>query len=156
MKSLFFSIFKIFGVIVDIKNYFYLRRVTKKEMMDSPLWVKNNLRVDWIGRIYTVVNLPPEVTMAPDLPKELWPAYLIDQSKGLNEYLTSLNLHEIIIPEYKEIPESTSYLLVYYPYFRNLTLWWIFSRAFFWTGVIILESKTQWISKGFNWIISLF
>jgi hypothetical protein len=156
MKSLFFSIFKIFGVIVDIKNYFYLRRVTKKEMMDSPLWVKNNLRVDWIGRIYTVVNLPPEVTMAPDLPKELWPAYLIDQSKGLNEYLTSLNLHEIIIPEYKEIPESTSYLLVYYPYFRNLTLWWIFSRAFFWTGIIILESKTQWISKGFNWIISFF
>ena len=50
-------------------------------MMDSPLWVKNNLRVDWIGRIYTVVNLPPEVTMSPDLPRELWPAYLIDQSK---------------------------------------------------------------------------
>jgi hypothetical protein len=112
MKSAFFSIFKIFGVINDIKNYLYLRKITKKEMMDSPLWVKNNLRVDWIGRIYTVVNLPPEVTMSPDLPKELWPAYLIDQSKGLNEYLTSLNLHEIIIPEYKEIPDSTSYLLV--------------------------------------------
>jgi hypothetical protein len=148
--------FKIFGVIKDIRNYFFLRRIIKREMMNSPLWSKNNLRVDWIGRIYTVMNLPPEVTMAPDLPKELWPAYLVDQSKGLNEYLTSLNLHEIIIPEYKEIPESTSYLLVYYPYFRNLTLWWIISRTIFWSSAIIIETKTHWISSGFNWIISFF
>lgn len=148
--------FKIFGVIKDITNYFFLRRIIKREMVNSPIWSKNNLRVDWIGRIYTVVNLPPEVTMAPDLPKELWPAYLIDQSKGLNEYLTSLNLHEVIIPEYKEIPGSTSYLLIYYPYFRNFTKWWVISRTIFWTSVIIVESKTQLISRGFNWIISLF
>ena len=156
MKSAFFSIFKIFGVINDIKNYLYLRKITKKEMMDSPLWVKNNLRVDWIGRIYTVVNLPPEVTMSPDLPKELWPAYLIDQSKGLNEYLTSLNLHEIIIPEYKEIPDSTSYWLVYYPYFRSLTKWWISTRIIFWTSIVIIESKTKWISQLLHWTISKF
>ena len=64
MKSLFFSTFKIFGVIKDIKNYIFLRKIIKNEMMDSPLWVKNNLRVDWIGRIYTVINLPPEVTIS--------------------------------------------------------------------------------------------
>lgn len=148
--------FKIFGVIRDIRNYFFLRKIIKREMINSPLWSKNNLRVDWIGRIYTVVNLPPEVTMSPDLPRELWPAYLVDQSKGLNEYLTSLNLHEIIIPEYKEIPESTSYLLIYYPYFRNLTKWWVISRTIFWTSAIIIESKNHWISNGFNWIISFF
>lgn len=148
------SFVKIFGVIRDIRNYFFLRRVTKKELMNSPIWAKNNLRVDWIGRIYTVMNLPPEVTMAPDLPKELWPAYLIEQSKGLNEYLTSLNLHEIIIPEYKEIPGSNSYLLVYYPYFRDLTLWWFTSRIIFWTSVIIIESKTEWFSRSWSWLIS--
>jgi len=156
MKSLFFSIFKIFGVIRDIKNYIFLRKITKKEMMDSPLWVKNNLRVDWIGRIYTVINLPPEVTMSPDLPKELWPAYLIDQSKGLNEYLTSLNLHEIIIPEYKEIPGTDSYLLVYYPYFRDLTKWWVSTRLIFWTSVIIIQHYTHWFSEICQWTISKF
>lgn len=156
MKSLFFSIFKIFGVIRDIKNYIFLRKITKKEMMDSPLWVKNNLRVDWIGRIYTVINLPPEVTMSPDLPKELWPAYLIDQSKGLNEYLTSLNLHEIIIPEYKEIPGTDSYLLVYYPYFRDLTKWWVSTRLIFWTSVIIIQHYTHWFSEIYQWTISKF
>lgn len=147
---------RIFGVIRDIRNYLFLRRVTKRELMNSPIWAKNNLRVDWIGRIYTVMNLPPEVTMAPDLPKELWPAYLIEQSKGLNEYLTSLNLHEIIIPEYKEIPGSNSYLLIYCPYLRDLTVWWVSSRTIFWTTFIIIESKTQWISQSWSWIISLF
>ena len=151
---MFKNLFQIFGVIKDIRNYFFLRKVIKKEMMDSPLWTKNNLRVDWIGRVYTVVNLPPEVTMAPDLPKELWPAYLIDQSKGLNEYLTSLNLHEIIMPEYREIPESTSYLLVYYPYFRSLTKWWIGSRIIFWTSVALIQHYTHWFSNTYQWIIS--
>jgi hypothetical protein len=151
---MFKNLFQIFGVIKDIRNYFFLRKIIKKEMMDSPLWVKNNLRVDWIGRVYTVVNLPPEVTMAPDLPKELWPAYLIDQSKGLNEYLTSLNLHEIIMPEYKEIPESTSYLLIYYPYFRSLTMWWIWSRIIFWTSIAIIQHYTHWFSNAYQWIIS--
>lgn len=153
---MFLNPFKIFGVIKDINNYFFLRRIIKREMLNSPLWSKNNLRVDWIGRIYTVVNLPPEVTMSPDLPKELWPAYLIDQSKGLNEYLTSLNLHEIIIPEYKEIPESSSYLLIYYPYFRNFTKWWVISRTIFWTSVLIVEAKTGIVSNMFDWIISFF
>jgi len=156
MKQLFSSIFKIFNVIIDVKNYLFLRRTIKKEKINSPLWVRHNLRYDWIGRIYTVMNLPPEVTMSPDLPRELYPAYLIDQSKGLNEYLTSLNLHEIITPEYKEIPDSTSYLLIYTPYFRALSFWWFFSRTFFWIGVYVIESKTHWFSHFFKWAISLF
>lgn len=154
MRYFFSNLIRIFGVIRDIRNYFYLRRVTKREMLNSPIWAKNNLRADWIGRIYTVMNLPPEVTMAPDLPKELWPAYLIEQSKGLNEYLTSLNLHEIIIPEYKEIEGSTSYLLVYYPYFRDLTWWWVLSRIVFWVSVFFIETKTHWFSQTYQWIIS--
>jgi hypothetical protein len=154
MKNFFSSIFKIFGVIRDIRNYLFLRRVTKKESLDSPIWAKNKLRVDWIGRIYTVMNLPPEVTMSPDLPKEVWPAYLIEQSKGLNEYLTSLNLHEIITPEYTEIPDSQSYLLVYTPYFRDLTLWWIISRIIFWVTVFTIEHNLHWFSLGYHWIIS--
>jgi hypothetical protein len=156
MKQFFSSIFKIFSVITDVKNYLFLRRTIKKEKINSPLWVRHNLRCDWIGRIYTVMNLPPEVTMSPDLPRELYPAYLIEQSKGLNDYLTSLNLHEIITPEYKEIPDSASYLLVYTPYFRALSLWWFFSRTFFWTMVYIIESKTHWFSHFFKWAISLF
>lgn len=152
MKRLLSSIFKFPGVIKDINNYIYLKRITKRESLNSPIWAKNNLRVDWIGRIYTVMNLPPEVTLSPDMPREVWPAYLIEQSKGLNDYLTSLNLHEIIIPEYKEIPDTTSYLLVYSFYSRNLTWGWIISRSIIWTSIFYLQNKTHFISSAYNWI----
>jgi hypothetical protein len=148
--------FKVFGVINDISNYYYIKRITKKESKNSPIWSKNNLRVDWIGRIYTVMTLPPEITMSRDLPKEVWPAYLIEQSKGLNEYLTSLNLHEIITPEYKEIPDSPSYLLVYTPYFRNLSWRWVISRISFWTVALYLEHRTHCFSTAYHWVISFF
>ena len=154
MKSIFLKLFRIFGVIRDVKNYYFLLEIIKKEKINSPLWAKNKLRVDYIGRIYTVINLPPEVTMSQDVPKELYPAYLIEQTKELNAYLTGLNLHEIIIPEFKEIPNSSSYLLIYYPYFRDLSWWWIFSRTLFWTLFIISNYKFHWISTIYHLIIS--
>ena len=85
-------------VITDIGNYFFVRR-TIKNNMNSIEWNKFKLRVDWIGRIYTVVNLPPEVIYSPDTPEEIRPAYVIEESKPLNEYLTRLGLSEVILPE---------------------------------------------------------
>jgi len=156
MKRILSSIFKFPEVIKDINNYLYLRKVVKRESVNSPIWAKNNLRVDWIGRIYTVMNLPPEVTLSPDMPREVWPAYLIDQSKGLNEYLTSLNLHEIIAPEYTEIPDSTSYLLVYSFYFRSLGWGWVLSRSIIWTSIYFIQSRTHFFTNAYAWIISQF
>ena len=156
MKQLFFNTFRIFGVIRDINNFFFLKRTTKKESVDSPIWARNKLRVDWVGRIYTVVNLPPEVTESKDLPKEYWPAYMIDQTKGLNEYLTSLNLAEIIIPEYKLLDGTTSYLLFYKPYFRDLTWKWVITRTLFWVAIYELEHKLHLFSNLIHFLISLF
>lgn len=156
MKKLLSSIFKFPEVIKDINNYLYLKKVVKRESLNSPIWAKNNLRVDWIGRIYTVMNLPPEVTLSPDMPREVWPAYLLDQSKGLNEYLTSLNLHEIIIPEYKEIPDSTSYLLVYSFYFRSLGWGWFLSRSIIWTAIYFIQTRTHFFTNAYAWLISHF
>ena len=98
-------------VIIDIGNYFFVRR-TIKNNMNSIEWNKFKLRVDWIGRIYTVINLPPEVVHSPDAPEEIRPAYILEESRPLNEYLTKLNLQEILIPEIQAIPESISYLLL--------------------------------------------
>src|SRR5574343_1258226 len=96
-------------VIIDINNYFYLRKTIKKNM-NSIEWDKFRLRVDWLGRIYTVINLPPEVIHSPDLPEQIRPAYIIEESRPLNEYLTKLNLQEIIIPEINPIPNSITWL----------------------------------------------
>jgi hypothetical protein len=122
-------------IVVDIGNYFFLRKVTKKNF-NTIEWNKLKLRVDWLGRIYTVVNLPPEVIYSPDTPEEIRPAYVLEESRPINEYLTRLNLQEILSPEIKPIPESISYLIVYRPYFQKLSLKWLIYRIL-WVLVLV-------------------
>jgi len=134
-------------VIIDIGNYFFVRR-TIKNNMNSIEWNKFKLRVDWIGRIYTVVNLPPEVIYSPDTPEEIRPAYVIEESRPLNEYLTKLGLSEVILPEITPIPKSISYLITYTPSFQRLSLRWIFYRI----GLILLIIYLQYKFGFLSWI----
>jgi hypothetical protein len=136
-------------VVIDIKNYLYIRRIIKNNS-NSIEWKKFKLRVDWVGRIYTVINLPPEVLYSPDTPEEIRPAYVIEESKPLNEYLTSLNLQEIILPSINPIPESTSYLLTYTPYFQRLSLRWVIYRILLMLVLIWSQAKFGFL----GWILS--
>ena len=132
-------------VIIDIGNYFFVRR-TIKNNMNSIEWNKFKLRADWIGRIYTVVNLPPEVIYSPDTPEEIRPAYVIEESKPLNEYLTGLT----------PIPKSISYLITYTPAFQRLSLRWIFYRICLILVIIYLQYKFGFLSWIGGLIKSLF
>ena len=142
-------------VITDIGNYFFVRR-TIKNNMNSIEWNKFKLRVDWIGRIYTVVNLPPEVIYSPDTPEEIRPAYVIEESKPLNEYLTRLGLSEVILPEITPIPKSISYLITYTPAFQRLSLRWIFYRICLILVISYLQYKFGFLSWIGGLIKSLF
>jgi len=142
-------------VITDIRNYFFVRR-TIKNNMNSIEWNKFKLRVDWIGRIYTVVNLPPEVIYSPDTPEEIRPAYVIEESKPLNEYLTRLGLSEVILPEITPIPKSISYLITYTPAFQRLSLRWIFYRICLILVISYLQYKFGFLSWIGGLIKSLF
>lgn len=135
-------------VITDIGNYFFVRRTIKKNI-DSIEWNRFKLRVDWIGRIYTVVNLPPEVIYSPDTPEEIRPAYVIEESRPLNEYLTKLGLSEVVLPEITPIPKSVSYLITYTPSFQRLSLRWILYRI----GLILVISYIQYKFGLISWII---
>jgi hypothetical protein len=139
-------------VVIDIKNYFYIRR-TIKNNQNSIEWQKFKLRVDWIGRIYTVINLPPEVLYSPDTPEEIRPAYVLEESKPLNVYLTSLNLQEIVLPSINPIPSSTSYLLTYTPYFQRLSFRWVLYRIILILVLIWSQAKfglLGWIGSQIN------
>lgn len=142
-------------VITDIKNYFYIKKVIKKNIKTVE-WEKYKLRADLIGRIYTVINLPPEVLYSPDAPEEIRPAYILEESKPINEYLTKLNLQEIVFPEIRPVDESISYLIVYSPYFQRLSWKWILWRLFF---IILLtwgQVKFEVISYLINKVYELF
>lgn len=127
-------------IINDISNYRFILKTIKKNK-ETIEWNKLNLRSDWIGRIYTVINLPPEVIHSSDAPEEIRPAYILEESRPVNEYLTGLNLQEILLPEITPIENSISYLIIYKPYFRKLTLKWFIYRIILITSVIILQKN---------------
>jgi len=143
--------FRIFKVLKEISLYREYLKVIKKESLDSPEWSRLRLRRDWFGRIYTVFNLPPEVTKSPDFPKYARPAFVFDQIKPINEYLTKLRLQELIAPLMNPVEgtDEESFLVVYSFVFRQISLLWIL-RLIVEISLIVLAFN-HW-----DWILSFF
>ena len=137
---------KIFKVIKELMLYRDYLKIIKKESTDSPNWSRKRLRKDWIGRIYTVINLPPEVIFSPDVPKEARPSFVMSEIKPINEYLQSLNLQEIITLNIVPLKENNedSYLVVYQFVFRYLSWMWI---LFFIIQISILIAGISYLVK---------
>jgi hypothetical protein len=147
---------RLFKVIKEIGLYIEYISVIKKESFDSPQWSKLRLRKDWFGRIFTVVNLPPEVTQSPDFPKYARPSFVFDQIRPINDYLTKMSLQELLAPLINPIKgtDEESYLVVYYFVFRELSLLWIARFIVEISALVwILSYRTEilsWIMRWFN------
>ncbi len=142
---------RLFKVIKEIRLYREYLKIIKKESIESPIWSRRRLRKDWLGRIYTVVNLPPEVVFSVDMPKEARPSFVMSEIKPINDYLQSLNLQEILTL-YMEPVKGTndeSYLVVYQYVFRNLSWLWILRFLAELTAIGLIASN--WSS-----IVSIF
>jgi hypothetical protein len=143
--------FKLPRVLKEISLYREYTKQIKSEELNSPLWSRKNLRRDYLNRIYTVINLPPEVLMSRDFPKESRPSFVLSEIKPINDYLKSLNLEELLtlwIDPVKGTDEE-SYLVVYQFVFREISWIWIF--RFILEIAIILAVAIKW-----SWICNLF
>jgi hypothetical protein len=103
------------------------------------------LRVDWIGRIYTVVNLRAEDFGEAD--PTIREIRYREKAEPMYEYLTELNLHEVVSPTVEYVPNTYSYLVKFVPRFEWLKLGWFFGFIFKW-GMIILV--LYWLSTVIN------
>ena len=141
---------RIFKVLKEISLYREYLKAIKKESLDSPEWSKLRLRKDWFGRIYTVFNLPPEVTKSPDFPKYARPAFVFDQIKPINEYLTKLSFQELIAPLMNPVEgtDEESFLVVYSFVFRQISILWMARLA-------VEIALIAWVVNHWGWIISL-
>lgn len=83
---------------------------------------KNDLRVDYIGRIYTVVNLPEEVTGAAP---QVHQAYVLQQITKYGNIMLKIGLADIVYPEIEPIKESKAYLVILWPVFDKFQLFTI-------------------------------
>ena len=142
---------RIFKVLREIRLYREYLGVIKKESLDSPEWSKLRLRKDWFGRIYTVFNLPPEVTKSPDFPKYARPGFVFDQIKPINDYLTRLRLQELITPTMNPIQgtDEESFLVVYTFVFRQITVLWMLMFLLQVSGIIFLIFNWDLVSSRF-------
>lgn len=144
--------FRIFKVLKEIKLYREYLKTIRKESLDSPEWTKLRLRKDWFGRIYTVINLPPEVTKSPDFPRYARPSFVFDQIRPINDYLTRLRLQELIAPLLNPVDgtDEESFLVIYSFVFRQITWMWIFRMILevFLIGLIVTNWSTisGWVS----------
>jgi len=135
----------------EVVNFFYIKRTARKNK-NTPTWQSFKLRVDWVGRIYTVINLRKEDTGDDDMVKK---ARLMEQMMPINKYLKTLDLHEIMFPAIEQ-KSDRSFLVVYSPLFDKFTILYFFRiliiLGLLITGVFYINE----IISVFTWLINLF
>ena len=84
------------------------RKLSKIAKANREVLGEKNFRVDWIGRIYTVINLPEEMLSRPDL-QEGW---VFMQLREYDTLFMDLGIADYLFPEITHIPDRGAYLLV--------------------------------------------
>jgi hypothetical protein len=107
----------------DVRLWNFLRKLKKKHEKTVD-WSRYNLRMDWVGRIYTVLN--PELPSDSGDTKEVLKLKYTERIRPINIYLNSLGIGPYVTFAWDEIPESDSYLIAYIPMYEILTFWRIF------------------------------
>jgi|688.fasta_scaffold531071_2 hypothetical protein len=148
------NIFKFYGArlaFVDLQNWFYVMKVIRKHKNTAD-WKVHNLRADWVGRVYTVIN-PQSPTDDGDSMEILKIKYA-ERLKPINLYLDKLGLSYSITVAYDQLPESKSFLIVYVPIFAYLTVlkvfWWLTLIATF-----FLTKLDTWTWNGISYLWDL-
>ena len=113
-----------------------------------------DLRVDWLGRIYGVVNMPEEVvTAAPQVQQ----AYVLQQINKWGPLTLEMGLADIIYPEINRIPGTSAYLVVMWPQYDALGLWFILGNIIKSAAVgfgLYLLARVIWVN--FHYVTELF
>ena len=115
----------------ELKIWWQIRKVAKSE---EEALKEKGFRVDWIGRIYTVINLPEEVTTAP-ISQE---GYVLMKLREHDQFLLKLGIADYISPEFNKIENTDSFLLVLSPDREYFKLWPFLVSTLKTTGFVLL------------------
>jgi hypothetical protein len=142
----------------EIRLWYIFRKVAKA---NEEFLADNNLRVDWIGRIYTVLNMPPEVLASPEIAQEGW---VFQQLPKMTKVLMEMGIAEAAFPSMEKIEGTDGFLVVLWPEFDRLSFWSILGHTVLTTVIIILaklgfnlaanhwEAISQMCSNAWNYI----
>ena len=117
----------------ELKTWSKIRSITKEAEQKLN---EKGFRVDWVGRIYTVINLPEEVVSAP-ISQE---GYVLMQLREHDKLFLDLGIADYVSPEFEQIKGTDSFLLVLSAD-REYLSFWPFIKSFAKTtiGLLILR-----------------
>lgn len=81
--------------------------------------VLENFRIDWIGRAYTVINLPEEVANHQIPVQE---GYVLGHLRNYDSLFMKMGISDYLIPEFQKIENTDSFLLILAPEREALTI----------------------------------
>lgn len=105
-----------------------------------------NLRIDWIGRIYGVVEIKDEFINQPEMVQQ---SMVFQELKPINEILMKYGLSDLSFPDISKIQGTNQFLVILYPENDH------FNRMSFLRNIVFLGGLTA-IGFIINWIVSLF
>lgn len=122
------ALLRIFTYWIDLYREIRIWYIFRKTAVENTklLNEKHSLRVDWIGRIYGIINLPEEVQTAAS---EIQQAYVLQQITKFGEVMAKIGLADVVYPEIEKVPGSTSYLIILWPVFEDFNIWKILGNA---------------------------
>ena len=143
----------IFNLINEINIW---RKVRAIALENEGLLKENGFRVDWVGRIYTVINLPEEVVNQP-FSRE---GYVLMKLREYDSMFLNMGIADAIAPELIDLQDAEAYLLILSPD-RDYIKLWPFLISLFKTGglflllrLVYLLLSSYWgsITSAFNWL----
>lgn len=122
------------------RKYYNAVKSIEKELTEQ------NLRIDWIGRIYGVMEIKEEFVNQPEIVQQ---SIVFQQLAPINELLMKYGLSDLSYPDIRKIPGTDQFLVILYPendYFNLAS----FIKNVLFAGIMV--------ALGFiiNWVVTLF
>jgi hypothetical protein len=123
-------------IFEDIRQWMVVRKAYKEpEVFDRFKKFKYPLRIDKLGRIYTVINIPAELL---ELEKKdmVWP-WVLDQLREIDDLMIECQLSDLLYPEISPIEgdDIAAYLVVLTPSTESISiskfLMWLLNTTLF-------------------------
>ena len=114
-----------YNFFIEFTVWFRFQRLTKKS---KKLLEESQLRVDWIGRVYGVVNVPDEVLGAAE---EIQQAYVLKQLGQYGESMKKIGVANEVYPQMQEIQGAGAYLVIFWPILDRLNIFSILGNILY-------------------------
>jgi len=109
------------------------RKVRKVAKENQEKLKENGFRVDWVGRIYTVINLPEEVITQPYSEE----GYVLMKLREYDKFFLDMGIADVVAPEMIRLEDAPAYLLVLSPDRDYAKLWPLIKSVLRTLGILL-------------------